>query len=185
MIDDSTYISIDVECTGPIPGDYSMISLGAAAYEASGKLLGTFEINLEELPTAGRSRLTMEFWDRNKAAWEHSTKNPVDPMTAMIKFREWLVDFNSPIAVCYPAGFDWTFVTWYFYHFLDYNPLGFSCLDIKSYVAGKQGRPFKLVSKRSMPERWFSNRKHTHCGLDDALEQGDLFNNIINDTIKT
>jgi hypothetical protein len=36
MIDNSTYISIDIEATGPIPGPFSMISLGAAGWTGPG-----------------------------------------------------------------------------------------------------------------------------------------------------
>lgn len=33
--------------------------------------------------------------------------------------------------------------------------------------------------ERYMPKRWFPVTKHTHVALDDALEQGELFINIL------
>jgi hypothetical protein len=30
-----------------------------------------------------------------------------------------------------------------------------------------------------MPKRWFSDKPHTHNGLDDAIEQGELFCNML------
>lgn len=181
MIDNSTYISIDIEATGPIPGPFSMISLGAAAYDDTGKLLDTFEINFEELPNSARDPDTMQFWARNKEAWEYAMKNPVDPQVATQRFVDWLKGFNKPTAICYPAGFDFTFVYWYIVNFcgLKNNPLSFSCLDIKSYIAGYLNKPFRSVYKGGMPEHWFSGRQHSHRGLDDALEQGDMFFNIL------
>jgi hypothetical protein len=44
------YASTDVETDGPIPGPYSMLSLGSAAYRADKTLLSTISPNLETLP---------------------------------------------------------------------------------------------------------------------------------------
>ena len=35
------YVSIDIEADGPIPGTYSMLSLGAAAFDSEGNLHDT------------------------------------------------------------------------------------------------------------------------------------------------
>jgi hypothetical protein len=46
------YVSTDVEVDGPIPGPYSMLSFGSAAYRANKTLISTFAANLELLPGA-------------------------------------------------------------------------------------------------------------------------------------
>ena len=46
------YVSTDIEADGRIPGVFSMLSFGSAAYQADGTLLGTFTANLEQLPEA-------------------------------------------------------------------------------------------------------------------------------------
>ena len=46
------YVSIDIEADGPIPGSFSMLSLGAAAFDSDGHLLDTWTANLEQLPDA-------------------------------------------------------------------------------------------------------------------------------------
>ncbi len=46
------YVSTDIETDGPIPGPNSMLSFGSAAFTAEGRLLSTFEANLEALPGA-------------------------------------------------------------------------------------------------------------------------------------
>lgn len=178
MTDNSTYISIDVEATGPIPGVFSMISLGAAAYDSDGNCLDTFEVNIEELPDALRDASTMEFWAHNKEAWDYATQDPQDPHKAIEAFAVWLESFNKPTAVAYPAGFDFTHVFWYLHKFAKRSPLSFSCLDIKSYAAALLNIPYRRVTKNDMPDSWFSSRPHTHKALDDALEQGDLFFNM-------
>ena len=41
-----TYVVIDAEFDGPLPGINSMISLGAVAINKNGDTLGDFEINI-------------------------------------------------------------------------------------------------------------------------------------------
>jgi len=51
------YVSTDVEADGPIPGPYSMLSFGSAAYRPDKHLLGTFTANLEQLPAPAPTRI--------------------------------------------------------------------------------------------------------------------------------
>jgi hypothetical protein len=45
--------------------------------------------------------------------------------------------------------------------------------------ATKAGTGIRAVGKRSMPAHLHSRRTHTHHALDDAVEQGELFCNIV------
>ena len=56
------YISVDIEADGPVPGLHSMLSLGAAAYNAWGQCVGKFSANLETLPDATTDERTMAWW---------------------------------------------------------------------------------------------------------------------------
>ena len=38
---------------------------------------------------------------------------------------------------------------------------------------------YRSVTKRSMPKHWFDRLPHTHVALDDAIEQGALFCNML------
>jgi len=172
-----TYISIDIECTGPIPGPFSMISLGAVAYTAHGKLLDSLTFNIKELPNSARDPNTMKFWSSYKAAWELCQVNQLDPQLAMNKFIAWLNKFENIVPICYPAGFDFTFIYWYIVNYcgVNKNPLSFSCLDIKTYIAAILNVPYYSVSKAMLPKEWLPERRHSHIALDDALEQGYIF----------
>lgn len=171
-----TYISVDVEADGPIPGKHSMLSLGAAAYDESGLLLDTFSINIRPLPDASQDPATMLFWDKNKAAYEATLVNQVPALNAMMRFDEWVAQFNSPVFVAYPTGFDFTFVHWYFMNFLCRDPFGFSALDLKTFAMAVLGTSYKGTTKKTMPKDWFTTKlKHSHVALDDAIEQGELF----------
>lgn len=84
------YISTDVEADGPIPGVYSMLSFGSAAYRVDKTLVSTFGANLETLPDAKQDPSTMEFWAKNKAAWNAHRENLETPQVAMTRYLAWL-----------------------------------------------------------------------------------------------
>jgi hypothetical protein len=41
------------------------------------------------------------------------------------------------------------------------------------------GCDYREAVKRNMPRHWFDPHKHTHVALDDAIEQGALFCNML------
>lgn len=40
-------------------------------------------------------------------------------------------------------------------------------------------KPYRACGKKSMPAEWFDPIIHTHVALDDAIEQGSLFCNML------
>lgn len=175
------YISVDIESDGPLPGPNSMLSFGAAAF-IDGQLMHTFTRNLAQLTFASPDPKTKaEFWDKNPEAWEACRKDIVDPSVAMHDFVYWVENIpHTPVFVGYPATFDFMFVYYYMMHFVGRSPFSFSALDIKSYAMAKLGTGFRETTKRNMPKEWFKfDGKHTHVALDDAIEQGKLFMNIL------
>lgn len=181
-----TYISIDIEADGPIPGRNSMLSLGAAAFKADGTLLSTFKRNLLPLPEANQDEDTMRWWkEQPESVWLAATTNPIEAKEAMTEFAAWVLEQpGRHVAVCYPAGFDWTFVRWYLAAFNIAHSLGFSALDIKSFAAAHLQIGFKQTVKRNMPKSWFEGlHPHTHDALDDAIEQGQLFCRILRESL--
>jgi hypothetical protein len=127
----------------------------------------------------------MEWWSQNQEAYNQTRSNLQEPKKAMENFLTWVESLEGrPVAVCYPAGFDFTFVYWYLMHFVKRSPFSFSALDIKSYVSAMLKIPYRDATKKNMPKRWFSNSPHTHQSLDDAIEQGELFINILQENLK-
>ena len=55
-------VSVDGEFTGLIPGPYSMIPLGAVAYDPEGNEFSRFKVNICDLPDANRDPRTMAWW---------------------------------------------------------------------------------------------------------------------------
>ena len=182
------YFSIDVETDGPIPGQNSMLSLGAAAFTLEEGCLFSWSTNLKTLPGAEQDKDTMNWWKTQPDAWAACQEKQLDPQTVMRSFSEWVSTTagalkKKPVCVAYPAGFDFMFVYWYLIKFTGNSPFSFSCLDIKSYVAGMCCKPYRKVSKKSMPKRWLSSHPHTHLAVDDAIEQGHLFMNMLKENL--
>lgn len=126
-----SYIMVDVEADGPIPGDYSMICLGAVVVEP--RLGRSFYGQLrpisdsfvpEALAVSGFSR-------------EETLAFP-GPVEVMTNFRDWLrtITPERPRFISDNNGFDWQFVNWYFHHFLGSNPFGYSSTNLGSLYKG-------------------------------------------------
>jgi len=176
------YVSTDVETDGPIPGPHSLLSIGSAAYLPDKTIHSTFSANLETLPGATGHPETMAWWQRNSRAWSKCRRDLQSPETAMQNYVKWLRELpGKPVFVAYPAGFDFTFVYWYLIQFTGENPFSFSALDIKTMAMCLMKSGYRDATKRNMPRHWFDKLPHTHDALDDAIEQGALFCNMLKD----
>jgi DNA polymerase III alpha subunit (gram-positive type) len=179
------YCSVDVETNGPIPGDNSMLSLGAAAFLPNGKMIDTFYVNFKEIENSYPNKDTMEWWEKNKEAYEATRQNTVDASQAIGQFVSWVNKINGkPVFVGYPATFDFMFVYHYIIHFGLQSPFSFSALDIKTYAMAVMKTEYRESTKKNMPKRWFSGSKHTHVAVDDAIEQGELFIAMLKENTK-
>lgn len=153
-----SYFMVDIEADGPIPGDYSMVSLGAVIVEPglSRTFYGQFKpisdrFIPEALAVSGHSR-------------EETLAFP-DPKAEMQRFADWIRAENRggrrPMFVSDNNGFDWMFVCWYFHHFLEENPFGFSSTNLGSLYKGLVKDAFKNF-------KHLRKTKHTHHPVMDA-----------------
>jgi DNA polymerase III epsilon subunit-like protein len=169
------YISVDIEADGPIPGDFSMSSLGAVVV---GSPEQTFYRELR--PISDRfdpAAASVSGLDRAKLVADGA-----DPAATMRDFAAWLNSVSAggrPVLVAFNATFDWMFVHWYFVHFVGRDPFGISGLDIKAYYMGALGKDsWADTTKRNLESRFRSELPHSHNALDDALEQAEVFAKI-------
>lgn len=174
----------DIEADGNFPGLSSMLSFATAAFDIDKNLLGTFEVNLDLLPNAKPSTDTMKFWNSTeltKKAYAATRVNTVDPKVAMERYKEWLASLGGiTIFVGYPAAYDFKWIDYYFHNFVGDNPYGFSkVIDVKSFAWSEIGGRFTRCTKRNMPKEWFDDFPHTHVAIDDAIEQGAMFINML------
>jgi hypothetical protein len=161
-----------------------MLSFASAAYTNKKELIDTFSANLETLPDASPYPETQAWWRDNSEAWEFCRKNCQPPELAMRNYVKWLYTLpGKPVFVGYPAAYDFMFIYWYLIRYTGDSPFSHSALDIKSYAMAVLKSSFRETSKRKMPKHWFDNLPHTHIALDDAIEQGALFCNILQENI--
>jgi hypothetical protein len=181
------YISVDIEADGPIPGPYSMLSFGFA-------VAGTFDGDSYQAAVCGEQtfyrelRPISEHFDPQALAVSGLDRDRLkvegaDPATAMDEAATWVHavrERRRPVLVGYPLVFDWLFVYWYFKRFCaSGSPFGFSAgIDMKTMYAVKAHTTLSRATKSQMPREILSDRRHTHHALDDAIEQGDMFNRL-------
>lgn len=150
-------IMVDIESDGPIPGDYSMISFGAVIVDDL--LDKTFYAELKPIS---------ENWDPKVLSISGFTREETlqfdKPEIAMRQFNEWIKTHTETQAWFFSDnnGFDWQFINWYFIHFLNENPFGFSSTNLGSLYKGMEKSMFKNF-------RHLCKTKHTHNPVDDAM----------------
>ena len=182
------YISADVEADGPIPGLYSMSSVGLVVV---GRYDGSALERPREPDTFYRElKPVTDRFDPAAAAVagldrEALVRDGAEPGKAMADLVAWVEGLGRqhdarPVFAAYPASFDWIFVYHYLIAYYGSSPFGFSSvLDMKTLYAARSGVVFGSATKRSMPRSLLSSRPHTHHALDDAREQADLLVNLL------
>jgi len=170
------YISVDVETSGPIPGEYNMLSLGACVV---GDVSKTFYRELKPIT----DKFVPEAIEVSGLSLEKLKETASEPAVAMQDFESWINSISNgrrAVFTAFNATFDWMFVAYYFHRFLGRNPFGISGLDIKAYYMGKLDTGWSETAKKRLDKRFLSNKyKHTHNALDDAIEQAEIFRKIL------
>lgn len=163
-----------------------MLSVGCAAFKPfDSQPVSEFSCNFELLAGAEEDPKTMQWWGKHAYEYEVTRQNVKSPTFVMYHFNEWVKQisnrFNAkPVAVAYPAGFDFTFLYWYLQKFGSFSPFSFACLDMKTLAfATGLFDGYRDTKKRNFPKNWFPKTKHTHIAIDDAIEQGQLFVNMM------
>lgn len=174
------YVSTDIETDGPVVGRNAMLSLGSAVFTADKKMLATFSANLETPPDTKADPQTMAWWHTQPDAWAACRAGTETPAVVMARYVAWLKALpGRPVFVAYPAAFDFPYVLWYLNRYAGENPFGYSVIDIKTYAMALMRKPYRECGRASMPPEWFDPLPHTHVALDDAIEQGRLFCNML------
>lgn len=183
--DREVYISIDVETDGPCPGIHSMLQLGAVAFDWEGRELSARSWNISPLPGASSEPSTLTWWmaPERIERFQAMSQGAMVPPQAVPAFNEWTRSFYKiPVAICYPSGFDFSWIHYYCYRFLGSTPFSFSrVIDIKAVAwTLLNTRDFSDTSKKAFPREWSRDAgDHTHRAEEDAREQGRIFFNIL------
>ncbi|EMV8790392.1 3'-5' exonuclease [Escherichia coli] len=172
------YFSGDIEASGPVPGFFSMLSIGVCVVDEP-------EINfyrelkpltLHHDPEA----LAVTGFDLNELA-----DTGTDVLIAMRELSEW-VNIHTPdggraVFAGFNAAFDWSFINWYFHYSGVVNPFGYAPLDIKSLLKGAKGLSWQDSRATVAAAHYGIRRVREHHALYDAIFQGRILQCILED----
>jgi DNA polymerase III epsilon subunit-like protein len=153
----ATYFCIDIECSGPVPALYDMVSLGAVVVSpnAEGRLEPghTFYAELRpEGPRVDEGAMKVNGLDIELLRREGRPRRE-----ALIELAEWTrthtVPGTRPVFVGHNAPFDWSFVSWCYAAEDLPNPFGYKALDTKALATGKLNIHWFDSSKEVLAER--------------------------------
>lgn len=176
MSNSEIYVSVDIETSGPVPGIYSLLSIGACLVSAPQKAL-----YLELQPDSENhdaESLAVTGLDINRLR-----NDGLAPERAMLKLKDWLASLNAQhrkiIFVGLNAPFDWSFINYYFHKYIGNNPFGFTAIDIKAYYMGAMGCAWSETKSSHMSALLEPRTQSTHNALDDARFQAELFSLLL------
>lgn len=166
------FVSVDVEASGPIPGEYSMLTIGACDVDNEGR---TFVCEIKPINRNADPK-ALEVSGFSLEALERSG---LVPEIAMRQFSTWAESLAANdeglVFVGFNAPFDWSFVNYYFHRYLGRNPFGFAALDIKAYYMGRTGCAWSETRSSRIAAAVKPARHGDHQALHDALYQAELF----------
>jgi DNA polymerase III alpha subunit (gram-positive type) len=154
-----SYIVVDVEADGPVPGLYSMVCFGAVVVREG--LTDTFYgktkpitnlCNYEALAVSGFTRDEHEGFD--------------DPVKVMKEFADWIrkVSVGKPTFFSDNPAFDWQFINYYFHRYYGNNPFGFSGRRIGDLYCGLK----KNAGLNSEWKKLYRKTVHDHNPVNDS-----------------
>jgi DNA polymerase III epsilon subunit-like protein len=172
------YVAVDVEADGPIPGPYSMISLGMAIVGRSDLVFYTElrPISDDFVPEA----LAVSGLDRDRLLREAPT--PEEAMRSAAQWVNGLRRIGRPVFLAAPAVWDGMFVHWYFLRFTGRSPFGAtgSGVDLRSYWMGMTGCEWSETRKDAIKHALgLTGIAHTHHAGEDAAELAQVFEAVV------
>ena len=172
------YIATDVEADGPIPGPYSMLSLGMAVVGNPEQQFYTElrPISNDYVPQA----LAVSGLDRDRLVRE--APSPEEAMASAANWINGLRKIGRPVFLAAPAVWDGMFVHWYFLRFLGKSPFGQtgSGVDLRSYWMGLSGSEWVETRKGQIKQHLgITGVPHTHHAGEDAAELATVFEAVL------
>lgn len=152
----ATWFCVDIECSGPVPGLYDMISLGCVPVTGPAPhAVHDDRFYVEIRPTA--PRVDPGAMKVNGLDLDHLKAHGTDLAQALADLSSFVAERalpgSEPVFVGHNAPFDWSFVA-YAYHAAGLpNPFGYKALDTKALAMGVLGLHWLDSSKEVLHER--------------------------------
>jgi ribonuclease T len=188
------YISLDVEASGPVPGLFSLLAIGACAVSDDGSeariVEGAefeFKVLVKPIPGAGADPEALKY--AGGLVPEELVTTGTEPREALLNLNAWIerarvaVGTNRSHFLAHAASFDWMYMRWYYETFGIVCPFGFAGIDIKAYAMGALGITWEETSKDALGRRMgleAIDPLRLHDPLYDAHYQARLFAALVN-----
>ena len=171
------YIVVDIETSGPNPGLYSLLSIGACTLQSPRQ---TFYVEVQP----DKEKISPEAMSIHKLSLDKLSSEGQPPAEVMRSFAEWIDHVTPdggarPIFTAFNAPFDWMFVCDYFFRYYGANPFGHKALDIKAFYMGLHGTTWEETSHQHISRHYSENKSLTHHALSDAIDEADLFGKLL------
>ncbi|MCP4805332.1 MAG: 3'-5' exonuclease [Proteobacteria bacterium] len=153
----STWFCIDIECSGPVPSLYDMISLGAVVvrdHEDGSLTIGEdFYVEIKpQAPNVDAGAMAVNGLDIELLRREGTPRRQaLEQLTAWTNAHTTLG--SEPTFVGHNAPFDWSFVAWCYAAEGMKNPFGYKALDTKALSAGILNLHWLDSNKEILAER--------------------------------
>lgn len=149
-----TYFCVDIECSGPVPALYDMISLGCVTVTRQDD--GSFGLGeslyLEICPTA--PRVDPGAMKVNGLDIERLRREGLAQDVALRQLADFVATHTAPgtkpVFVGHNAPFDWSFVSWCYEANGMKNPFGYKALDTKAMSIGILGLHWLDTNKEEL-----------------------------------
>jgi DNA polymerase III epsilon subunit-like protein len=167
-----TWISVDVETSGPTPAAGSLLAIGACLVDRPEEAIELLFRPDPALPWSDDAEAI------HRLSRDRLAREGLPPREAMKRFAAWLEAVvpagSRPVFVAFNAPFDWMFVADAAWRHLGRNPFGISALDLKALYLGRHMDTvlrWGETSSDHVRARYPVDLPHTHGALDDAREQ--------------
>lgn len=172
---ETVYVSVDVETSGPAPGRYALLAIGACLVADPDEAFyaelrpDRDAVQPEAVAVAGLDPAELAY-----------TGEP--PAEALPRFAGWVDEVaggRRPVFVAFNAAFDWLFVADYLDRYAGRNPFGHSALDVKALYMGVAGVPWTATRFPDVAAHFGVATELPHNALADARIQAQLFARIV------
>jgi len=185
---DLVYFSVDVEASGPVPGLYNLVSIGAVPVRRDGghwrPVEDRFYVELKPicegfLPEAMAVHgIARERLERDGVAADEALRG----LTAFVgRHRR---GGERAVFAGHNAVFDWSFISWYYVRSGIENPFGYKALEVKSLAMGRLGIGWFETSKENLqvllPDLPVQDAAQVHRADYDALYQAWILCALLN-----
>lgn len=174
--------SLDIEKGGDNALLNPLYSFGISAFTIEKELLASITFNVDEEPGTAADPKTAAWWQENPPAFAAARANCVPPAHAFAKLEKWwnrLRRFGRAYPAAAPIGGDYSFLAACIWRHRKRPPFERMSLDLRSLVSGMVGKPIYECGKADIAPEMFDDLPHTHVSLDDSIEQGALFVNLL------